>query len=79
MPFYNRPTRVTQTINGLLSWVASVGLTPADMVTVEVRGRVASVTRGSCSNRRDSTSEGAQAPKFDNVGTEPRRSRPPIS
>ncbi len=39
MPFYNKPTKVTQTINGLLSWRASLGLTPSDTVTVEVRGR----------------------------------------
>jgi len=37
--FYRRPTKLTQTFNRLFSWLASLGLTPGDTVTLEVKGR----------------------------------------
>ncbi len=39
MTFYRRPTRLTQIMNRMFFWVASLGLTPSDTVTVEVKGR----------------------------------------
>ncbi len=39
MTFYRRPTRLTQIMNRMFSWVVSLGLTPSDTVTVEVKGR----------------------------------------
>lgn len=39
MTFYRRPTRLTQVMNRLVSWLASLGLTSSDTVTLEVKGR----------------------------------------
>ena len=39
MTFYRRPTKLTQTMNRVVSWLASLGLTPSDTVTLEVKGR----------------------------------------
>ena len=39
MTFYRRPTKVTQTFNRFMSWLASLGLMPSDTVTLEVKGR----------------------------------------
>jgi deazaflavin-dependent oxidoreductase (nitroreductase family) len=36
---YRPPSKIVQTINRLVSWLAARGLTPADTVTLEVRGR----------------------------------------
>jgi hypothetical protein len=36
---YRRPSRLTQTANRIVSWFASLGLTPSDTVTLEVKGR----------------------------------------
>ncbi len=37
--FYRRPPRLTKTINRCVSWFASLGLTPSDTGTLEVRGQ----------------------------------------
>jgi len=39
MTFYRRPTKLTQIMNRGMGWLASLGLTPSDTVTLEVRGR----------------------------------------
>ena len=39
MTFYRRPTALTQMMNRVMSWLASLGLTPSDTVTLEVKGR----------------------------------------
>ena len=39
MTFYRRPLKPTQWLNRALSWLASLGLTPSDTVTIEVKGR----------------------------------------
>ena len=39
MTFYRRPTKLTQMMNGALGWLASLGLTPGHMITLEVKGR----------------------------------------
>lgn len=37
--FYRRPMKLTQTFNRFVSWLASLGLTSSDTVTLEVKGR----------------------------------------
>jgi deazaflavin-dependent oxidoreductase (nitroreductase family) len=37
--FYRRPTKLTQMMNRAVSWLASLGLTSSDTVTLEVKGR----------------------------------------
>ena len=39
MTIYQRPTKLTQMVNGLVSWLASLGVAPSNTVTLEVRGR----------------------------------------
>jgi len=39
MTFYRRPTKLTQLLNRTMGWLASLGLTPSDTVTLEVKGR----------------------------------------
>ena len=39
MTFYRRPTKLTQVMNRLVSWLASLGVTSSDTVTLEVKGR----------------------------------------
>ena len=39
MTFYRRPSRLTRAFNRAFSWLASLGLTPSDTVTLEVKGR----------------------------------------
>ena len=39
MTFYRRPMKLTQIMNGALGWLASLGLTPSHMITLEVKGR----------------------------------------
>ena len=39
MTFYRRPTTLTQTMNRVMGWLASLGLTPSRMITLEVKGR----------------------------------------
>src|SRR3990172_6991524 len=39
MAFYRRPAKLTQIMNGALGWLASLGLTPSHMITLEVKGR----------------------------------------
>lgn len=39
MTSYRRPAKPTQMINGFISWLASLGVTPSHVVTLEVRGR----------------------------------------
>jgi len=43
--FYRRPTKVTQTFNRFMSWLASRGLMPSDTVTLEVKGRRSGMVR----------------------------------
>jgi deazaflavin-dependent oxidoreductase (nitroreductase family) len=42
---YQRPNKLTQWQNRALSWLAAIGLTPRDTVTIEVRGRRSGQTR----------------------------------
>jgi deazaflavin-dependent oxidoreductase (nitroreductase family) len=37
--FYRRPMKLTQTFNRFVSWLASLGVTSSDTVTLEVKGR----------------------------------------
>ena len=39
MTFYRRPLKFSRWMNRALSWLAALGLTPSDTVTLEVRGR----------------------------------------
>ena len=39
MTFYRQPMKLTQMMNRLVSWLASLGLTSSDTVTLEVKGR----------------------------------------
>ena len=43
--FYRKPTRLARIRNRFMSWLASLGLTPSDTVTLEVRGRRSGRTR----------------------------------
>ena len=45
MTFYHRPTRLTQLLNRTMGWLASLGLTPSDTVTLEVKGRRSGAVR----------------------------------
>jgi deazaflavin-dependent oxidoreductase (nitroreductase family) len=37
--FYRRPAALTQVMNRMMGWLASLGLTPSHMITLEVKGR----------------------------------------
>ena len=50
MTFYRRPTALTQTMNRLMGWLASLGLTPSHMITLEVKGRRSGETRSTVMN-----------------------------
>ena len=50
MTFYRRPTKLTQIMNGALGWLASLGLTPSRMITLEVKGRRSGETRSTVMN-----------------------------
>ena len=50
MTFYRRPTKLTQMMNGALGWLASLGLTPSRMITLEVKGRRSGETRSTVVN-----------------------------
>lgn len=39
MTFYHKPTQITRIVNGVLGFLASMGVTPSDTVTLEVKGR----------------------------------------
>ena len=39
MTWYRKPTKLTQGFNTFVSWLASLGVTPSDTVTLEIRGR----------------------------------------
>ena len=45
MTFYRRPTTLTQLLNRTMGWLASLGLTPSDTVTLEVKGRRSGAVR----------------------------------
>ena len=45
MTFYRKPTKVTQTFNRFMSWLASLGLMPSDTITLEVKGRRSGMVR----------------------------------
>ncbi len=45
MTFYRRPMMLTRMMNRFVSQVASLGLTPSDTVTMEVKGRRSGVVR----------------------------------
>ncbi len=45
MTFYLRPMKLTQIMNRIVSQLASLGLTPSDTVTLEVKGRRSGVVR----------------------------------
>ncbi len=48
--FYRRPLKLTQISNRILSWLASLGLTPSRMITLEVKGRRSGATRSTVVN-----------------------------
>lgn len=48
--FYRRPMKLTQISNRILSWFASLGLTPSRMITLEVKGRRSGETRSTVVN-----------------------------
>jgi deazaflavin-dependent oxidoreductase (nitroreductase family) len=50
MAFYRRPTKLTQIMNGALGWLASLGLTPSHMITLEVKGRRSGQPRATVMN-----------------------------
>ena len=50
MTFYRRPMKLTQVMNGALGWLASLGLTPSQMITLEVKGRRSGKTRSTVMN-----------------------------
>ena len=37
--FYAKPSKMLQMTNSAVSWLATLGLTPSDTVTIEVKGR----------------------------------------
>jgi len=43
--FYRRPTKLTQLLNRTMGWLASLGMTPSDTVTLEVKGRRSGAVR----------------------------------
>ena len=43
--YYHRPAKLTQWMNRAFSWLAGLGVTPSDTVTVEVQGRRSGQTR----------------------------------
>jgi len=45
MTIYHRPTKLTQMLNRVMGWLASLGLTPSDTVTLEVKGRSSGAVR----------------------------------
>ena len=45
MTFYRKPTKLTQTLNRFVGWLASRGLMPSDTITLEVKGRRSGMTR----------------------------------
>ena len=45
MTFYRRPTKLTQTFNRFMGWLASHGLMPSDTITLEVKGRRSGMIR----------------------------------
>ena len=45
MRFYRRPTKLTQLLNRTMGWLASLGMTPSDTVTLEVKGRRSGAVR----------------------------------
>src|SRR3990172_8001732 len=50
MAFYRRPMKLTQTMNRVMGWLASLGLTPSRMITLEVKGRRSGETRSTVVN-----------------------------
>ena len=50
MTFYHRPAKLTQMMNGALGWLASLGLTPSHMITLEVKGRRSGKMRSTVMN-----------------------------
>ncbi len=42
---YRRPTKLTRTMNRIVSWLASRGLMPSDTITLEVKGRRSGMIR----------------------------------
>lgn len=50
MTFYRRPTKLTQIMNRGMGWLASLGLTPSHMITLEVKGRRTGQTRSTVVN-----------------------------
>jgi deazaflavin-dependent oxidoreductase (nitroreductase family) len=43
--YYHRPAKLTEWMNRGFSWLAGLGLTPSDTVTLEVKGRKSGQTR----------------------------------
>ncbi len=50
MTFYRKPTTFDRAINRLMSWLASIGLTPSKTVTLEVKGRRSGQVRSTVVN-----------------------------
>ena len=45
MTMYHRPSRTTKFFNSVFGWLASRGLTPRSMISIEVKGRRSGQTR----------------------------------
>ncbi len=50
MSFYEKPSGVTQMMNGVMRFFSSMGLMPRKMVTLEVKGRRSGQTRATAVN-----------------------------
>lgn len=50
MTFYEKPSGFTQTMNGVMRWLASKGIGPKKMVTLEVKGRRSGEVRSTVVN-----------------------------
>jgi deazaflavin-dependent oxidoreductase (nitroreductase family) len=53
MTFYHKPMFVTRVMNSAMGFLASVGLTPSDTVTLEVKGRRSGQVRSTVVNTAD--------------------------
>ena len=50
MTIYRRPSKLVQWMNGFMSWLASIGIGPSRMITLEVNGRRSGRPRGAVLN-----------------------------
>ncbi len=50
MTFYAKPSGVTRLMNSVIGWLASMGMTPKHMITLEAQGRRSGRTRSTVVN-----------------------------